>query len=403
VNIVRKSLVAAVACLGLVPLAGLAQDSGGEKQVDPAALEGKIEALEEQLSETRSDVAGLKKLKISGYAQGRFVDDQGQSYLAGTSVSDQFIVRRARAKLTYDASWSEYVLEFDAVPSGVSLKEAYAMLKLPWSGATLTVGQFKFPFGYENQQSSSEREMPELARVVASFVNGEYDRGVRLAAKYKFLNLKLAAVNGSGANYKGLQLGTQTYGGSSSNDNDKQKDVVGRLGVDFGFLVAGVSGWLGSTFVPGTTVAGNWVPGKFHDRTRVGADVQLYLDLVPIGGTAIKGELIAGKTWSNGGTEMIDLPALGWYAFLLQNLTTADAVFVRYDSFRGDLGAGPAVDAKGKPLSTNKVSTLGFGAQHWFDETLKVSVAYEIPTTDVPAGASDPNHKKFTVQAQVKF
>jgi hypothetical protein len=402
VNIVRKSFVAALASLGLAPLAGFAQDTGGEKQVDPAALEGKIEALEEQLSETRSDVAGLKKLKISGYVQGRFVDDQSQGYLAGNSVSDQFIVRRARAKLTYDASWSEYVLEFDAVPSGVSLKEAYGMLKLPY-GATLTVGQFKFPIGYENQQSSSEREMPELARVVASFVNGEYDRGVRLAARYKFLNLKLAVVNGNGANYKGLQLGSQTYGGSSANDNDKQKDVVGRLGVDFGWVVAGVSGWLGSTFVPGNTVAGSWVPGKFHDRTRVGADVQLYLDLVPIGGTAIKGELIAGKTWSNGGTDMIDLPALGWYVFLLQNLTTADAVFVRYDTFRGDLGAAPAVDARGKALSTNKVSTLGFGAQHWFDETLKVSVAYEIPVTTVPDGATDPQYKKLTIQAQVKF
>lgn len=359
-------------------------------------LQGQLQALEESFLEVKNDASILKRLKLSGYVQGRYqyaeASRQGVDSQNRPTIIDGFLVRRGRLKVQYAGTLAGFMLQLDAVPRGVTVKDAEAQLTEPWTGQklALVVGQTKWPFGYEIVQSSSDREFPERTRVVRAFGPGERDRGAKVAGRFGPMRLGVGVFDGNGtenAPYTGV-------------DNDKNKDVVGRLGVDLGFLTGGVSGWVGQTYRPPDAMGAG--AGTF-DRNRIGADVQLYLDLLPFGATAVKGEFIAGKTWMRSGVEQFGVPALGWYALLVQNLGLSSALAVRYDYFDGAAGTVDGEDASGRPLPTNGIGTIGLAAMHYIDEVLKVSAVYEIPLTNVVGSAVDPADNIFTIQLQAKF
>ena len=77
------------------------------------------------------------------------------------------------------------MLQIDAVPAGVTLKDAEATLFIPGTKQqlSLTLGQMKWPFGYEGPQSSSDREFPERSRVVRDFLPDERDRGAKVSGQ----------------------------------------------------------------------------------------------------------------------------------------------------------------------------------------------------------------------------
>ncbi len=362
-------------------------------------LQGKVEALEEQFAESKSVLAGLSKIKISGYVQARYT--YAENSLSGVDsagaplVRDGFSVRRGRAKIEYTGTISRYMIQIDATPTGVLLKDAEAGLTEPWTGHkyfTLIVGQTKWPFGYEVVQSSGEREFPERTRMIRAFFNGERDRGAKLGFKGGPVRAWFGVFDGNGTNNKGF-IGV---------DNDTEKDFYGRIAVDFKWFAAGVSGSGGLTYRP-TDATG---PGRHYERTRIGLDAQVYLDLLPFGSTAIKAEFVAGRTYQAGNVEVFGQTALGWYGLLVQNIGDHEQVAFRYDFFDPATGSPNAVDAKDntKPASKNQVHTIGLLASHYFDETLKLSVIYELPlvatggTTDLP-----PKQNLFTVQFQAKF
>ncbi len=397
---VKRSLVALAAAFSMAPAAGLAQEGKtADEKIDE--VKGRVDSAEEQVAEMKVDLSGLKKIKLSGYVQGRWQENRAARTETGTTspatANDGFSVRRGRLKATYGGSISELVLQIDAVPTGVSLKDAEATLKLPWLSGRLTIGQTKWPLGYEVQQSSGDRQMPERTRVVGAFAPGERDRGVKLSLKYKFADLKIGLYNGNGTGYRGYNLTSNVAVTPTGLDNDTAKDVVARLGVDFGFVVAGVSYWTGDTF------AGQTAAPRYYQRERIGADAQIYLDLLPIGGTALKGEFITGETPVIGGYEMVGKKARGWYVFLSQWLGANFEVVARCDTFDGDTGADDTANAQGVPGSLNQVDTFGFGALWHPDGNFKVAAIYEIPTTGVPAGAKDPADNLFTLQVQAKF
>lgn len=365
-------------------------------------LQGKLEALEEQYVETKNSVLSFSKLKFSGYIQARYAyaeNSLGGLDAAGNPlVKDGFSVRRGRLKAQYHGDYASFLLQIDATPSGVALKDAEATFKEPWSklGITLTAGQTKWPFGYEVLQSSGEREFPERTRVVRAFANGERDRGAKLGLKWKWLRANVGVFDGNGtANAKFIGV-----------DNDTEKDVVGRLGVDFQWLAFGVSGWAGKSYrASDYTVAPN-IEGKFFARNRIGFDAQLYLDLFPFGGTALKGEFIAGTTYQASGVERYGQTALGWYLLLVQNIGKHEQIGVRYDFFDPYTGTPNRVDSKNPnaPASTNQVHTIGVLVTHHFDDVFKASAVYEIPITE-PGGPDvvSPRQNLFTLQLQAKF
>ncbi|MBN1210707.1 MAG: porin [Myxococcaceae bacterium] len=357
--------------------------------------EGKITSIEEQYAETKTDVSGLKKLKISGYVQGRY---QAQQALddTGTGGFSRFAVRRARIKTTYAGDYGQLVVQVDAVPTGVSLKDAEATLFIPGTkkNLSLTVGQMKWPFGYEVLQSSSDREFPERSRVVGALFSGERDRGVRFNGKFSMLRVSAGLFDGNGTNNRNF-IGV---------DNDKEKDVVGRVGFDMKWISGGVSGWHGTTLGMRTTGPNPDAFRTAYDRTRLGADLQLYLDLLPLGGTALKGEYITGTTYQRSGVEQLGVPASGWWLLLVQTLGLSNAVALRYDYFDPENGRAPT-ESNGRLGSNNPIGTFGIAAIHYFGKDVKLTAAYELPMTATAESgtAEDPSDNLFTLQLQVRY
>jgi hypothetical protein len=356
--------------------------------------EGKVTSLEEQYAETRNDVSALKKLKFSGYAQARYEARQSLNE-EGVGGFNRFGVRRGRLKATYTGDLAQFVLQIDAVPTGVSLRDAEATLFIPGTkqNLSLTVGQMKWPFGYEGPLSSSDREFPERSQVVRAFLPGERDRGAKFNGRFGLIRVSAGIFDGNGTNNTGF-IGT---------DNDKEKDIVGRVGFDKKWISGGVSGWYGNTL--GRRPEPNPDPTReAYPRSRFGADIQLYLDLLPVGGTALKGEYIVGKTYQRGGVEQLDVPASGWWLLLVQNVGLSNAVALRYDSF--DPEHGRAASESGTRLGTNNpIGTLGIAAIHYFGESLKITAAYELPMTATAEGGAveDPKDNLFTLQLQARF
>ncbi|HYH99458.1 porin [Hyalangium sp.] len=365
-----------------------------------AAAESKLKALEEQSAETKKDVSPLKKLKISGYVQGRFQyqDPDFDEVNAEAKLSEgfsRFTVRRGRIKATYGGDTGQVVLQIDASPTGVALRDAEATLFIPGTekNMSLTLGQMKVPFSYEVLQSSTEREFPERSRAVASLIAGERDRGLRFSGKFGVLRVAAGFFDGNGVGNTGF-IGV---------DNDKEKDLIGRLSFDLKWISGGVSGWYGTTLGKRTGTDPD-ATRKAYTRSRIGADVQVSLELVPVGATAVKAEYIAGRTYQRNNVEQFGLPASGWWALIVQNLGTSNALALRYDYFDFENGRSPT-ESGGRLGSNNAIGTLGIAGIHNFSEFVKITAAYEVPVTATAEGgaAEDPSDNLFTVQLQVRY
>lgn len=406
----KNRFIAAVAALALAP-AALAEEAvpaaPAAPTVDVAALEGKVDALAEQLAETRGDVASLKKLKLSGYMQARWAWNEAASYNASAAAAtpttpsqNGFFIRRGRFKAAYDAGTSGYVAQIDITPNGVVIKEGYATVKLPY-GLAVDAGLQLFPFGYEVfARSSSDLDTLERARVTRAFLGGEYDLGLALRGKVSMVNFKVGLFNGNGID-----------SGQVGRDNDQLKDVIGRAWVDLGTVTAGVSGWYGKT------KAYNRADDKTFDRNRVAVDVQTYLDLLPIGGTALKGEWMWGHT-TIGGTLGAggNLPAAtsaapvptgsGWYLLATQNVLAYNQLAVKYEQYMPNHTANLAAATPPATNTTVKVQQeLQVALHTYVGGNYKLTAAWFHPMNGerAPDAPSDPKADQFIVQAQARF
>jgi len=342
------------------------QEEGTEKQA------GGDESLTEAFSEMKNVVDILNRMKISGYIQAQYVkDDSSVNALTSATATrnrDQFSVRRARLKFTYQVSpSSRFVLQPDITSSGVVLKDGYLELTEPWTTwkNTLTAGQFNWPFGFEIMYSSSDREVPERSRVVRTLFPGERDRGVMLSGRgfaERFYYMA-AIVNGTGT--------------AQSFDFNKRKDFVGRVGGSFGILDLGASLYRGSDLIPATGITA----GVERDKEREGVDFQL---ITPVPGLGLRGEYIQGK---ERGADVE-----GWYAYVIQNLGTRHQFVVRADDYDPDTNLN-------NTAATRAVLTLGGSYIFHWDANSKVMATYEHSETEVV----DPDDDVFTLRYQFKF
>jgi hypothetical protein len=329
--------------------------------------------------------AALQPLELGGYVQARFVWSQASTH---DLVRDGFTVRRARLKAQYLTELGGAVLQVDASPRGVTLKDAEVRLMEPWTGRKLelSVGQMKWPFGHEVIQSSQQREFPERSRAIRAFFANERDRGARLTAKVGVVRFSGGVFDGSGIDHRAF-LGV---------DNDRYKDAVGRLGVDLGRFTAGVSGWYGRTVAPlDEGEAGPPAVERTFDRNRVGVDAQLRLGLLALGETTLKVEWIRARSYWRDGTELHGVPAHGGYVLWVQQVHPRHGLALRYDLFDPLLGTSDqAIDA---------VHTVGVAWVHHWSDAVKLTLAYEVPTTRGRPGVVDPRDNVFTLQLQGSY
>ncbi|MFM7200362.1 MAG: porin [Myxococcota bacterium] len=390
--------------------------------------------LKKQLTTLKEDVSKLKGLKLSGFIQARAELNQsskdGLSSDGRTAANkDQFYVRRGRLKGTYTGiQGAEVVLQIDATGRGLSLIDAEASVLSPWKQVPgkLTLGQTKVPFGYEIFQSSNERELPERSLVVNRFFPGVRDRGVKLSTSVGPVRLALGAFNGNGIednatttlyqtdkNADGVigegeeAFATTAAFNFANVDRDKSKDFAGRVGVEFGPVTAGVSGYVGQWGVIGSLIATkNEDTGvlsysgtgdlTYLSKTRFGADAQLNLTLLEsLGASTLRAEYILGHGlfYSD---KQLDVDGQGWYVTLVQGLGPIFSVAFRADQFDPDTAK-----------EENETLTLEPAVLVALNKAAKLTVSYQLVTDfddkDDAGNKIDKANNQLTVQLQGRF
>jgi hypothetical protein len=385
-----------------------------------ADLEAQLRSVQVAEADRQAKVDKLSKLKLSGYVQGRFEWHQdannGWSFPAtGTGAGsagtkDYFYVRRARLITVYNDTNAELVAQIDASGTSFAAKDLEAAFIDTWTPLHLriSVGQFKYPFGYELQQPDIVREMPERSRFILNYFPGERDRGIKVQGKYDILRFQIALINGNGT--QDSAFGTL--------DSNNYKDVVGRVGVDRGFIAGGVSGWYGRQDLDtSNTDKTKWLN---FSRARVGADVQGYVDVPGVGNLALRGEALYSRDKNldyNGqpASSCQDRIGWGWSLIAAQTIGKYLGAVVRVDGYDPLLQssydsvqcAGTAATATVPAklgtyvtAGTDRVITYGGGLLGFVSPNLKVSLIYEHPAEQ---GSNKVNNDLFTAQLQASF
>jgi hypothetical protein len=387
-------------------------------------MKDRLDGISENMATMNSDVAILKWVKISVYIQARYeYTDSSQNGVAGgydatkNLNANNFYIRRGRIKFTVQpGTTSKYVIYFDASKNSVSLKEAYVELSKNIQKHTLalTFGQFNWPFGYEIEYSSSKRDFPERSLAENKLFKGERDRGANLTWTLpKYLQFNVGLFQGYGIEDKNFTWFDPT----------KAKDVIARTKLKLGMVDFGLSGYWVKTYIPGSAAVagvttwydanGNGVidPGEYKttgpkaaipavekDKKRFGADAQVYLDFLPIGGTGIRGELYLAKDYNDKAKDSL-ANETGWYIWLSQNIFTKFGAAVRYDYW------DPNTDENAKNDATG---TLSLAFHYFWDSYVRVTAAYDIPhrlkgNSIFSKHEDDIKDNRFTLQFQFMF
>jgi hypothetical protein len=387
-----------------------AQQAGDEMQ----AIQERLTALEEKSGTTD---ALMKKLKISAYAQARYEARQnavnGLDATGKPGLADTFNIRRGRLKFTFAANkWSTLVISPDFASKGFTLKDLYIDLNDQWTKThKLRVGQFNVPYGYEIEESSSAREMPERSRWERVLFPGERDRGAAIYGDLSPLVYSLGVMNGNmsadrDANFTGV-------------DHNFAKQYLARVGIETGGLQAGVSGSHNIKLIPAVAPdldAGIRGHGNKEYTERLAGVYLVYERELPyLGDFALKGEYNRGWTGifadEFGTTKPGHLKPerrakmLGWHVLVSQFVTANNQLAYRIEQFDPDL------ESRDKDCNTAKHAATDFchfsritvhtvAWNYFFKENVRITTALEIPRQ--PAW-KDKQDNTFTEQVQYKF
>jgi len=415
------SLAALLLSLGVVN----AQESGGPSgsgAAEPTTptleqLGDSVRELEERTTRNEDDLARLKAIRISGYVQSEWqhfdqTTSAGGRALYSDSRKNLFTIRRGRIKVQHRlGDVMSYAIQTDVTEAGVSIKDAFiSMSLLPRDGLRLDAGMFNRP-NFEVELSSSAREATERSQVVRAFYPGERDLGVMVSSRPELAagfapRLQLGIFNGPG----------------TSREVDAIKDIAARVSVpvplgerspvafDLGgsFYYGGIpqTGARVIEFADGAadTVDNAETGGMagFGNNRNIGVESQIRLELLPIGATVLRGELLSGQRATAGspstpatvgmvrtsdGRDSIRVTAgtpatplvirrqMGYYVYLVQNLGDDLQFVARYDFFdRNTDLAGAEVPSAGEAAS----SVLGIGLNYTW-EKIRLTLYYEMP------------------------
>lgn len=373
-----------------------------------------LDGLSDSLKALTGDVSVLKYVKVTGFVQFRYeYNDTSKTGITGgydptkNLNANNFYVRRGRIKFSIQpGSSSKYVLQFDASKNTFTLKDAYVELYKTVNNhnLTFTAGQFNIPFGYEIEYSDTRNDFPERSTAENNLFKNERDRGINLTySPPNWLQFNVGLLQGYGIDNTTFPWYSPT----------KLKHVVGRVKVKLGALDFGISGYHGTTVVPGAAaVAGSstWydanhngaidpgevttvdprpaTPSVTYDKNRLGADAQLYLNILPIGSTGVRAEYYGARDFAK--------IERGFYLWLSQTIYKKFAAAARYDYWDPNTASNSQNDATGN---------LGLAVHYFWDNNVRLSAAYEIPRTLKGNSyfASLPGYRhanKFTLQFQ---
>ena len=408
-----------------------------------------FDTLANYVQKMNTNLAGLQKLKVSGYIQFQYqkADSMGAKSFAGgdfdSKLDNRFSVRRGRVKFAYAGTLSNYVLQFDVTEKGLAIKDAYMNFTDPWLEAfTITGGVFNKPFGYEIPYSSSQRESPERARFTQTLFPGERDLGAMLtfqmpkASPWNFIKVDAGYFAGNGTNQ----------------EFDKKKDFIAHLGVVRAAFSETIRYGVGLSYYNGGVYQGtksvyemaevggvnvfsklgaDTTIGKFHKRQYKGIDAQVTIETV-VGLTTLRGEYVMGdqpgqaKTSTSPTTDFtkVTAPATvpdgynrkfnGGYIYFVQSIAhTPITLVAKYDFYdpntkvKGDEIGKTSAGQKATTAADLKYSTLGLGALLAVSNNVKVTAYYDMVTNEKSSNLSgytkDLKDNVFTLRLQYKF
>jgi hypothetical protein len=385
-------------------------DSLNKAIAEISMVKDRVSGIDERLTTSENDLAGLKKLKVSGYLQARFEYLDYENFSDGattttnkygtktTSINgsqgqSDFYIRRGRIKFTYTPNTtSEYVIYFDGSKDKVSLKEAYVKLTEPWTKkgmASVTIGQMNWPFGVEIERSSSTREVPERSLLARTLFPGERDRGMKLTVNpLKKVSLDLGVYNGWG-----IDNSTYTW-----QDPTKQKDFIGRVKYDMGIAVLTASYYNGEAYVAKSVTqkedgTSSTKPEHRYYKGRIGCGIEGYYQFLPFGGSALLAEVVNGNELGKN--------VFGGYALLVQNVSSKLGFALRGETYDSDTD-----------YDYGQTFIFTPAVNYWWDDAVRLTLAYDVINTNYDSSMgkkdpsktnADPRDNKLTAQFQFKF
>ena len=411
------------------------QESGETKEISTTELKDRLDGIDENVTGLLNDLAGLKKIKISGYMQIQFektesnkgFDLGGGNYSIDPydssehNVQGRFRVRRSRLKTAYNAGLTQFVLECDFSNEKFTLKDAYINFMEPWTKYfSMTVGVFKRP-NYEVEYSSSQRESMERSAVVRKLYPDERDLGAMLTfSPEDWFKLQIAGFN-------------NTYNGDLKqfwpNFNSAPLYYMFRLTKELMFSNLGLSVDLGVHARIGDLVANtdkviqsennNTIidsasvkKGDKIGRNWFGVEAQIYYDF--LGGMKILGEYITGTNTdeaiaaTSAATPIRMRNFSGFYIMLVKNISTEWQFVAKYDSYNPNT---KIVKTDINSTSDLPVSTLGFGIHNYTFDNIRISLWYDMNATATndnlvkgkPLLEKDPVDNFLILRFQYKF
>ena len=177
------------------------------------APENPLDTLARSVQNMADELNKLKRLKITGYLQPQYqyIDSAGAPSVAGGDFTNgtgkyysRIMMRRGRFKFTYDYKNVRLMINTDVTEKGLFMRETYVKVTDTWLKMfSVTAGLLQDQFGFELNQSSSERETPERARVNQTLFPTERDLGIFGTMEFpktsplSGLKLDVAVMNGS--------------------------------------------------------------------------------------------------------------------------------------------------------------------------------------------------------------
>ncbi|HEY3253645.1 MAG TPA: hypothetical protein VGJ91_06840, partial [Polyangiaceae bacterium] len=355
-------------------------------------------------------------LQLSGYVQLDWVlynqaSQNEINYSTGVPLNqERFTLRRGHLRVTTDRSYLSGALEIDVnTVNGAQVRPINVELGVHWPARedpklprfSLVAGLIRIPFGFEVPELDSVRPFLERSTAARAFFPGEFDLGARFRAKYQFLDLSLAVMNGH-------PLGDRSFPALAPN---QKKEIIGHLGVEGEVapgvsLAAGVSADTGSGFHEGNgtskdrlvwrdengdgivqatevqVIAGSSAsPSEQFHRFALGADARLGIRF----GTSARFELRAELVRASNLDRALepadpvaaghDLREFGWYLGATQEITAWGLVGIRYDHYDPDQDAREQTPVQVVPRDRS-YSTLSLLAMLRYAEA-RVTLQYD--------------------------
>ncbi len=355
-----------VLCVLTLPAAGLAEELTTDQKVDKLWKK----------SELVNVGVNALQLQYASDASTRLSQDTAQTspkQLPGGTGSSGTFVRRAelyaKGKVV---SGLTYEFVYDLSASTDPVRDAFVDLKyIPM--VDVRVGQFRIPFGIENQTSSkkllfvdrmlwtSPDNEQASSKVVTSLGSGllqERDLGMRLSGKPLdgpvAIEYQIAGINGSDKN---------------TADKNNIKDLVGRVALSaMGKATLGGSLYLGRTFVTDATVFSN-PPTNTQNATATGDDLKKYrtgadLEIRPTDVLLVRAEYIAGA--DGVAVTHQDKKFKGYYALVAYRLPFNLEPAVRFERLDPDTRT-----------AHNAINRTTLGMNYYFAGDTKFQLNYE--------------------------